>query len=294
MSRLPALGIRSSAIPTWLSSRKPRRSPPISRGLSVWQSRCTEHTGSRWTASGPRTRWCCARSETLQPTTPPPPAQSTPLSPRPIGACRCRFCLSARTTASAFRCRRRLAGSRRHTGLGPGLTYLSADGADPAAAWPAIVEAVNTVREQRRPVFLHLRTVRFGGHAGSDAEISYRKPREIEADYARDPLLATASCLRATGATTDDILARYNAIRRQIDDEAERLASDATTQLGGRGHGTHCASQPGPSRGDGSRTEYAALSPSTGAQADLQIPGRVPSLSRSTPRWTRCSLPTAE
>jgi 2-oxoisovalerate dehydrogenase E1 component len=112
-------------------------------------------------------------------------------------------------------------------GSRPGLAYLSVDGADPAAAWPTIVEAVNTVREQRRPVFLHLRTVRFGGHAGSDAEISYRRPREIEADYARDPLLATAARLRASGASADDILVCYDAIRQQIDDEAERLASDA-------------------------------------------------------------------
>jgi 2-oxoisovalerate dehydrogenase E1 component len=108
----------------------------------------------------------------------------------------------------------------------PGLTYVSADGSDPVAAWQVIKEAVKTVREQRRPVFLHLRTVRFGGHAGSDAEISYRKPREIEADYTRDPLLATAACLRATGASADSILARYDAIRDQIDDEVERLAGD--------------------------------------------------------------------
>ena len=112
-------------------------------------------------------------------------------------------------------------------GSRPGLGYLSADGADPAAAWPAILAAVNTVREQRRPVFLHLRTVRFGGHAGSDAEISYRKPRELEADYARDPLSATALRLCGTGTTTDEILACYNAIRQQIDDEVERLAADA-------------------------------------------------------------------
>jgi 2-oxoisovalerate dehydrogenase E1 component len=108
----------------------------------------------------------------------------------------------------------------------PGLTYLLADGSDPATAWPAIVQAVGIVRDQRRPVFLHLRTVRFGGHAGSDAEISYRKPREIEADYARDPLLSTASCLRATGASAADILARYDAIRRQIDEEVGGLADD--------------------------------------------------------------------
>jgi 2-oxoisovalerate dehydrogenase E1 component len=110
-------------------------------------------------------------------------------------------------------------------GSRPGLGYVVADGSDPVAAWPEIMQAVHTVREQRRPVFLHLRTVRFGGHAGSDAEISYRKPREIEGDYARDPLLATALCLRATGAGIDDILAYYDTIRLQIDEEVERLAN---------------------------------------------------------------------
>jgi 2-oxoisovalerate dehydrogenase E1 component len=108
-------------------------------------------------------------------------------------------------------------------GSRPGLTYLDADGSDAAAAWPVIMKAVDVVREQRRPVFLHLRTVRFGGHAGSDAEISYRKPRDIEADYARDPLLATASCLRAMGTSAADIIACYDSIRHEIDDEAKRL-----------------------------------------------------------------------
>lgn len=108
-------------------------------------------------------------------------------------------------------------------GSRPELAYVSADGSDPATAWHEIAHAVDIVREQRRPVFLHLRTVRFGGHAGSDAEISYRKPREIEADYARDPLLATASCLRAFGASVADIMACYDAIRLEIDQEAERL-----------------------------------------------------------------------
>ena len=111
-------------------------------------------------------------------------------------------------------------------GSRPGLAYASANGSDPATAWPTIVRAADTVREERRPAFLHLRTVRFGGHAGSDAEISYRKPREIEADYTLDPLLATASCLRATGASAEEILARYDAIRLEIDEEVERLADD--------------------------------------------------------------------
>ena len=56
-------------------------------------------------------------------------------------------------------------------------------------------QAAEIVRSARRPVFLHLRTVRFLGHAGSDAEISYRSPKELAADYGRDPLLGTATVL---------------------------------------------------------------------------------------------------
>ena len=106
------------------------------------------------------------------------------------------------------------------------MTYAFADGSDPESAWPVIKQAADTARDQRRPVFLHLRTIRFGGHAGSDAEISYRKPREIEADYARDPLVATASCLRTAGVSAEDILGRYDAIRAAIDEEVERLTDD--------------------------------------------------------------------
>ncbi len=82
---------------------------------------------------------------------------------------------------------------------------------------------MHRVREERRPIFLHLRTVRFLGHAGSDAEISYRTPREVEADYARDPLLATALELYATGAEPEQIRARYDQIRAEIDGEVDAL-----------------------------------------------------------------------
>ena len=135
-------------------------------------------------------------------------------------------------------------------GSRPGLAYVSADGSDPANAWPAILKAVDFVREQRRPVFLHLRTVRFGGHAGSDAEISYRKPRDIQADYARDPLLGTASCLRAIGASAADVLARYDDIRAEIDREVDAAPERSTTRLGRGGDGAARAAQTGPSRRD--------------------------------------------
>ncbi len=108
-----------------------------------------------------------------------------------------------------------------------GLRYVAVDGSEPAAAWPRIAEAVDGVRASRRPTFLHLRTVRFGGHAGSDAEISYRRPRDIEVDFARDPLLATAGVLVAAGVRPDEIEQRYEAIRAEIADEAESLKGTA-------------------------------------------------------------------
>ena len=43
----------------------------------------------------------------------------------------------------------------------------------------------------RRPAVLHVTTVRLMGHAGSDAEETYRPAEEIAADLARDPLVAT-------------------------------------------------------------------------------------------------------
>jgi 2-oxoisovalerate dehydrogenase E1 component len=111
-------------------------------------------------------------------------------------------------------------------GSRPGLRYVAADGSDPVAAQPLVVEAVTTARKARQPVFLHLRTVRFLGHAGSDAEVSYRTPRAIEADYLRDPLLGTARALLASGATADQVLGRYDQIAAEVTAEAERLRDD--------------------------------------------------------------------
>ncbi|MDQ4038066.1 MAG: thiamine pyrophosphate-dependent enzyme, partial [Actinomycetota bacterium] len=83
-----------------------------------------------------------------------------------------------------------------------GLDYLVADGVDLADAFDVACRAVSSVRRRRRPALLHLRTVRFLGHAGSDAEISYRGATEIAADYARDPLVRTAALLVGSGRYT--------------------------------------------------------------------------------------------
>ena len=90
-------------------------------------------------------------------------------------------------------------------GAMPGLSYVPAFG-ELDEVWDAVSTAVDQCRQARRPVFLHLETVRLWGHAGSDVETGYRTRLEIEADEARDPLLRAAARLLALGATTRDEL----------------------------------------------------------------------------------------
>jgi len=120
-----------------------------------------------------------------------------------------------------------------HSGR-PALRYFSAAGCDPVACFDAAEEAAAYVRASRSPAFLHLKLVRFLGHAGSDAEITYRSPAEIAADYARDPLLGTARLIVSAGLLSPgQVISRYEAVRarvRTIADEAvthRRLASRA-------------------------------------------------------------------
>jgi len=87
----------------------------------------------------------------------------------------------------------------------PHLRYVRADG-ELDEIWEAAGTAIDHVRATRQPAFLHLRTVRLWGHAGSDAEQTYRTVGEIEAIEARDPLVRNARRLVQLGATSADDL----------------------------------------------------------------------------------------
>ena len=87
----------------------------------------------------------------------------------------------------------------------PHLAYFLADG-EIEEVWSAVGTAIDHVRQTRRPAFLHLRTVRLWGHAGSDAEQGYRPLAEIEAVEARDPLLRNARRLLESGAADPEML----------------------------------------------------------------------------------------
>lgn len=107
----------------------------------------------------------------------------------------------------------------------PGVGYRKVDGSDPVDALTAASEMLVSVRTSRAPAIMHLDTVRFLGHAGSDAESAYRTPAEIVGDYARDPLLGTARELvdRVT-LSPAEVLERY--------ERARRAAGDAVADLG--------------------------------------------------------------
>jgi 2-oxoisovalerate dehydrogenase E1 component len=112
----------------------------------------------------------------------------------------------------------------------PGFDYVAADGADPVATFEAASAAVERVRSTRRPAIVHLRTVRFLGHAGSDAELGYRRPRDVEADLDRDPLLGTAQALVRAGMPPAEVLDRYDAARDRVSrTAAEVLPADHLT-----------------------------------------------------------------
>jgi 2-oxoisovalerate dehydrogenase E1 component len=109
----------------------------------------------------------------------------------------------------------------------PGLRYFDADGQDLAACFDAATAAVAHVRRRRAPAFLHLRVVRFMAHAGSDAEISYRTPTSIEADYARDPLLGSARLVVEAGLRTpEEVLERYDATLARVRALGDQVSAD--------------------------------------------------------------------
>ena len=104
----------------------------------------------------------------------------------------------------------------------PDLDYFAADGLDLAAGYGDVQRAVEHCRRTRRPTFLHLRTTRIMGHAGTDFEIEWRKLEELVAVEATDPLLRSAAIALESGLMSQqDILSLYEQTRRKCFAAAE-------------------------------------------------------------------------
>src|SRR5262249_39990117 len=104
----------------------------------------------------------------------------------------------------------------------PHIRYLRPEpGLD--AYWSTCEEAIASCRSGRRPVFLHLPTVRLFGPAGSGIETGDRPQAEIEAGEARDPLLENARTLVELGAATPQLLLE---ILDRVDAEVAALSAE--------------------------------------------------------------------
>ncbi len=104
----------------------------------------------------------------------------------------------------------------------PDLDYFFADGLDLAAGYGDVLRAVEHCRKTRRPTFLHLRTNRIMGHAGTDFEIEWRSIEELCAVEAADPLLRSAAIALESGLMSkDEVLGLYEATRAKCFAAAE-------------------------------------------------------------------------
>lgn len=110
------------------------------------------------------------------------------------------------------------------------LDYFYADGLDLATGYGQVQAAVEHCRRTRRPTFLHLRTTRIMGHAGTDFEIEWRPIEELVAVEAGDPLLRSAAIALESGLyTKQQLLALYEDIRKRCFAAAD--AADKTPKL---------------------------------------------------------------
>ncbi|TWI11687.1 thiamine pyrophosphate-dependent enzyme [Aerolutibacter ruishenii] len=140
----------------------------------------------------------------------------------------------------------------------PDLDYFFADGLDLATGYGQVQAAVEHCRRTRRPTFLHLRTTRIMGHAGTDFEIEWRSVEELCAVEAGDPLLRSAAIAIESGLMSkEDVLALYEATRQKCfaaAEEADRRPkldslADVVAPL--------APYTPGKVKAEAERTDYA-------------------------------------
>jgi len=107
-----------------------------------------------------------------------------------------------------------------------GIHYLYCDGLNLVDTYEKAKLAAKIAREQHKPVFLHVRTVRLLGHAGSDAEFVYRDMAKIEQTERQDPLLHSAHILLKHGIlTAKQIIDIYRNIEARIAQIADKAAT---------------------------------------------------------------------
>jgi 2-oxoisovalerate dehydrogenase E1 component len=108
-----------------------------------------------------------------------------------------------------------------------GIRYYFANGGDAIETYRVAQQAAEFIRRTGKPAVLHLKTQRFFGHAGADAEIAYRTKEDIEQAFETDVLLQTASQIIARGiCPAQELSERLSRWQQQI----SRVAVDASSR----------------------------------------------------------------
>ena len=99
----------------------------------------------------------------------------------------------------------------------PGFKYIKTDGLNIIDLFQKSIQAKDFCKINRQPVFLHMKTVRLMGHAGSDIEVGYKSLNEIESTEFNDPLLHTARIMIDNKLLDkDDIVRMYENSRDRV------------------------------------------------------------------------------
>ena len=108
-----------------------------------------------------------------------------------------------------------------------GIKYFYCNGLNFLEVFEVTRAASDYVRKMKKPAFLHVKTVRLLGHAGSDIETNYRSLNEVELTEADDPILHSAQILiKNKILTPTQVLQRY----RDIRDSIERISKIAVSR----------------------------------------------------------------
>ena len=98
-----------------------------------------------------------------------------------------------------------------------GIKYIKADGLNIIDLLHKTSLANEFSKTKRQPVFLHMKTVRLLGHAGSDIEVGYKTLNEIETIEFNDPLLHTARIMiNKKLLSKEDIISIYENSRMRV------------------------------------------------------------------------------
>ena len=100
----------------------------------------------------------------------------------------------------------------------PGIYYIKTNGLDLIDLLSQTRKAEKACRMNRKPIFLHMKTVRLLGHAGSDIELGYKSLSDIEKNEFNDPLLHSARILiEKKIISKEEIINLYEHMRNRVD-----------------------------------------------------------------------------